>query len=109
MLQGRYISHQALAAHGGNERITMITSYRPRDPCIAHTSVLTTIRPISKLSEVYRQWTRYRVDVLKGQLDELVKFVDDKHHDGEYADKDHIKKLLACSIEWLTVTNDELR
>ncbi|GKT54526.1 hypothetical protein ColTof4_13687 [Colletotrichum tofieldiae] len=46
ILQGRYVEYQALAAIGGAERITMITSFRPRDPCKKDDSVLTSIRPI---------------------------------------------------------------
>lgn len=108
VLQGRYISHQALAAHGGSERITMITAYRPRDPSISHTSVLTTIRPISDLSEVYRQWTKYRAEVLRGQLDELIQVLEQDYHEGKPTDKARIKKLLQQQEEWLYGTDREI-
>ena len=42
----------------------MITDFRAKDPFVPDTSVLTTIRPISDLSEMYYQWTSYRIEVL---------------------------------------------
>src|SRR5579859_875349 len=60
VLQGGLIEHVALRAFGYGERITMVTSYRPRDPHVKDSSVLTTVRPVSNLAELYEQWFRYR-------------------------------------------------
>jgi hypothetical protein len=71
MLQGRYIDHIALGAFGAPERVTMVgtrisisgceiinnrrqvTSFRAKDPIIRDDSVLTTIRPVANLNELY--------------------------------------------------------
>ena len=64
VLQGRYIEHQALRCRGTTERITMVTSFRPRDPMLPDDTVLTTVRPISNLSELYFQFGEYRLEML---------------------------------------------
>ncbi|KAI0400459.1 hypothetical protein F4802DRAFT_619828 [Xylaria palmicola] len=68
VLQGRYITHQALRAHGTAERITMVTSFRPRNPSIRDDSVLTTVRPISNLSDLYNQFAEYRLKILEERI-----------------------------------------
>ncbi|KAG4430941.1 hypothetical protein IFR05_013579 [Cadophora sp. M221] len=79
ILQGRYIEHQALRAYGSQERITSITSFRPRDPLIRDDTRLTTIRPISNLIDVYTQVEDYQLENLKARIDaELAKMRQDK-------------------------------
>ncbi|CAG7919373.1 unnamed protein product [Penicillium olsonii] len=68
VMQGRYIEHQALKAYGGRERISMVTSFRAKCPHVRDESVLTGIRPISNLSELYTQYTRYRLEVLEDRV-----------------------------------------
>lgn len=67
-MQGRYIEHQALKALGGRERISMVTSFRPRDPMMRDETVLTGVRAISTLPELYLQYTQYRLEVLEERL-----------------------------------------
>ncbi|RSL62900.1 hypothetical protein CEP54_005538 [Fusarium duplospermum] len=64
----RYIEHQALKALGGRERITMVTSLRPKSPFIRDESVLTGVRGISNLDELYHQYTEYRLEILEERL-----------------------------------------
>ncbi|KAF2653431.1 hypothetical protein K491DRAFT_633813 [Lophiostoma macrostomum CBS 122681] len=108
VLQGRCITHQALAAVGGTERITMITAFRPRDPLVMHDTVLTTIRPITNHSELYFQWTEYRVEVLQERLRMMVKMMEQQHRAGRKTDKARIKEFLRQQEEWLRITNDEI-
>ncbi|KFH42138.1 hypothetical protein ACRE_071320 [Hapsidospora chrysogenum ATCC 11550] len=68
VMQGRYIEHQALKALGGRERISMVTSFRPRDPMMRDETVLTGVRAISTLPELYLQYTQYRLEVLEERL-----------------------------------------
>ncbi|KAM5354745.1 hypothetical protein ACJ41O_001392 [Fusarium nematophilum] len=68
ILQGRYIEHQALKALGGRERITLVTSLRPKSPFVKDETVLTGVRGISDLSELYYQYTEYRLDILEERL-----------------------------------------
>ncbi|RAL11792.1 uncharacterized protein BO97DRAFT_453349 [Aspergillus homomorphus CBS 101889] len=68
VMQGRYIEHQALKALGGLERISMVTSFRPRDPSIRDELVLTGSRAISNWSELYHDFTEYRMELLEERL-----------------------------------------
>jgi hypothetical protein len=68
ILQGRYIEHQALKALGGKERISMVTCFRPRSPFVPDETVLTGVRGISHKSELYSQYTEYRLEILEDRL-----------------------------------------
>ncbi|EXJ96401.1 hypothetical protein A1O1_01527 [Capronia coronata CBS 617.96] len=68
ILQGRYIEHQAMRALGTSERISMVTSFRPKSPFIKDDTVLTTVRAISDLSELYSQYAEYRFEMLEERL-----------------------------------------
>lgn len=70
VLQGRYIEHQALRAFGTTERITSVTSLRPKCHNIKDDTVLTTVRPISNLSELYNQFYEYRLEILEKRIRE---------------------------------------
>ncbi|KAH0420653.1 hypothetical protein CcaCcLH18_13896 [Colletotrichum camelliae] len=108
ILQGRYVEHQALAAIGGAERITMITSFRPRDPCVKDDSVLTSIRPISELSELYYQWAKYRAEVVRARLDAMLKTLEEDHDAGRQTDIRGIKQFLLRNEEYFAITNKEI-
>ncbi|KAI0539226.1 hypothetical protein GGR58DRAFT_242257 [Xylaria digitata] len=68
VLQGRYIEHQALRTLGTTERITMVTSFRPRDPLQKDDTVLTTVRPISNINDLYNQFAEYRLQILEERI-----------------------------------------
>jgi hypothetical protein len=65
VMQGRYIYHQALKAFGGRERIAMVTSFRPKSPFVRDETVLTGVRGISDLDQLYPQYTQYRLAILE--------------------------------------------
>ena len=68
ILQGRYIEHQALRTLGMTERISMVTSFRPRSARMPDDTVLTTVRPISDLGELYHQFAEYRLEILEERV-----------------------------------------
>ncbi|KAI1369230.1 hypothetical protein F5Y08DRAFT_148161 [Xylaria arbuscula] len=68
VLQGRYIEHEALRTLGTTERITMVTSFRPRDPLLKDDTVLTTVRPISNIKDLYNQFAEYRLQILEERV-----------------------------------------
>ncbi|KAM0418815.1 hypothetical protein ACHAPT_012256 [Fusarium lateritium] len=68
VLQGRYIQHQALKAFGGQERIAMVTSFRAKSPFVRDETVLTGVRTIADLEELYLQYTEYRLEILEERL-----------------------------------------
>ncbi|GAA6023443.1 hypothetical protein JCM10207_004414 [Rhodosporidiobolus poonsookiae] len=65
VMQGRYLEHAALKAYNVPERMAMVTSFRPRDPMLEDSSVLSTIRFISKKNRLNYQWTTYRFKLLE--------------------------------------------
>lgn len=111
VLQGRCISHQALAAIGGMERITMITSFRPRDVNVKDTSVLTSVRPLSEPSELYYQWTKYRLEVLQERIRKMCRALEDNHSRGKRTDIKEIKVFLQLQRRsgWLHLTRRSWR
>ncbi|KAK6364710.1 hypothetical protein LTS17_012008 [Exophiala oligosperma] len=78
VLQGRYIEHQALRALGGTERITMVTSFRPKSAFIKDDTVLTTVRSVSNLSELYSQYAEYRLEMLEERIRAQLKEIRDR-------------------------------
>jgi hypothetical protein len=46
------------------ERVTIVTSFRPRDPTMQDDTTNANVRNESHLSELYYQWTTYRLEVL---------------------------------------------
>ena len=102
VLQGGLIEHVALRAFGYGERITMVTSYRPRDPRVRDTSVLTTVRPVSKLPELYEQWFRYRIEVLKNRCETR------PVRGGSDAEVMEMKRWCDEQIFWLKRTMEEM-
>lgn len=60
-MQGRYLEHQALKAQGGRERISMITSFRLKDPDAKEDNVLAGVRNISHVPTLYLEHTEYRL------------------------------------------------
>lgn len=106
-MQGRYIDHQALKAFGGQERITMVTSFRPRSPRIRDDTVLTTVRPISNLSDLYGQTVEYQLENAESRIRQMLKNVRDSMKAGA-TDVKSIKSFLDCEIETLSHLNKEI-
>lgn len=63
-MQGRYISHTAAPVTNMPERVTVVTSFRPKDPTLLDETTHANIRNKSHLTELYYQWTTYRLDSL---------------------------------------------
>lgn len=57
-----------MKAVGGQERITLVTSLRPKSPFVKDESVLTGVRGISDASEMYTQYTEYRLEILEERI-----------------------------------------
>ncbi|QRV97863.1 hypothetical protein RhiJN_25882 [Ceratobasidium sp. AG-Ba] len=114
MLQGRYVDHVALNAFGAPERVTMVTSYRAKDPMVRDDSVLTTIRPVANLNELYYEWSTYRLDLLSERFRRLSEDLKQKRGDGsspwgtEVVKKDEFKNWVQDQIKYLQTTIDEM-
>ncbi|KAF1997975.1 hypothetical protein P154DRAFT_440085 [Amniculicola lignicola CBS 123094] len=108
VLQGRYITHQALRALGAKERITSVTSFRPRSPFVKDDSVLTTVRPISDLSELYYEFAEYRLEIMEERFRKERKEMVARRRARKKFDTLAHKKFLEESLAFVTHTNHEL-
>ncbi|KAL1972380.1 hypothetical protein VTN31DRAFT_6794 [Thermomyces dupontii] len=112
ILQGRYIEHQALRALGTTERISMVTSFRPRSSALRDDTVLRTVRPISDLSELYLQYSEYRLEILQDRLQAMARAMRDRKRARRPFDTKRMKAFIREQIEFLEqmdreIVNDE--
>ncbi|KAK8228190.1 hypothetical protein HDK77DRAFT_464724 [Phyllosticta capitalensis] len=108
ILQGRYITHQALRALGAQERITAVTSFRPRNPFQRDDSVLDTVRPISDLSVLYRSFAEYRLAMVEERVRAQLKEVREKDRAGKRFDTKNFKRFLGEQIAFLQHMQNEI-
>lgn len=108
MLQGRYISHIAFPSTNCRERITLVTSFRAKEPTVPDDSVLTTVRRISDLNELYSQWTEYRVEIVEERCKRLVKKVRERKRVGRDFDVAAVKNELEELKKLLDRTSGEI-
>lgn len=69
----------------------MVTSFRPRSPTIRDDTVLTTVRPVSNLSELYSQFAEYRLEILEERIRKQLKAMRET--------KQRSKKLNTCILK----------
>lgn len=108
MLQGRYIEHQALRALGSTERVTMVTSFRPKCHTFRDDTVLTTVRPISNLSELYYQFSEYRLEILEERIRDQLKAMRDTERSGRKMNTKALKAFLHDQEMFLAHMNKEM-
>jgi hypothetical protein len=108
VLQGRYIEHQALRALGTNERITMVTSFRPKSAFVKDDTVLTTVRAVSDLSELYSQYTEYRLEMLEERIRAHLKEIRDRKRANRRFDTAASKSFIVEQQNFLAAINREV-
>jgi hypothetical protein len=108
ILQGRYITHQALRALGAKERITAVTSWRPRSPFVKDDSVLRTVRPVSDLKELYPDFAEYRLEIMEQRIRRAREELRFHREAGDRFDTLGHKAFLQESVDFLAHTNHEL-
>ncbi|EDU45410.1 hypothetical protein PtrSN002B_001888 [Pyrenophora tritici-repentis] len=108
ILQGRYITHQALRAVGAKERITAVTSWRPRSPFTRDDSELRTVRGISDLSELYYDFAQYRLEILEARIRHSAEEMRAHRREGKKFNTTNHKTLLKDLYEFLKHTDDEI-
>lgn len=107
MMQGGSITHAALRCVSNGERISMVTSFRPKNPILRDTSTLATVKGISNNDVLFTQWTTYRMEVISKRAAAMKEELDTKGYNaGE------IKKVLGewvkDQIEYLHNTINEM-
>lgn len=98
ILQGRYITHTAAPVLNMPERVTIVTSFRPRDPSLVDDMTNMNIRNKSHLSELYYQWTTYRLDVLAERAQIAANALHERYEDNVRRSDPEGKKGL-CRVE----------
>lgn len=108
ILQGRYILHQALRALGAKERITAVTSWRPRSAFVKDDTVLRTVRPVSDLNELYHDFSEYRLEIIERRVRAARQKMRAHRAAGRLFDTAGHKAFLVDSAAFLQHTDREL-
>ncbi|XDG07579.1 hypothetical protein ABKA04_007194 [Annulohypoxylon sp. FPYF3050] len=106
LLQGRYITHTAAPVTNMPERVTIVTSFRPKNPLLVDDTTNANVRNKSHLTELYYQWTTYRLEVIaqraRSALDAL-----QERYSKNVAESDPEGKGGLCKVE--TVSQEEIQ
>jgi hypothetical protein len=86
----------------------MVTSYRPRSPNVRDDTVLTTVRPISDLSELYYQFVKYRLEMVEERIRQQLRELVDAKMAGRTVATAKRKAFLAEQEHFLAHTNHEM-
>lgn len=88
------------------ERVTIVTSFRPRDPTLLDETTNANVRNKSHLTELYYQWTTYRLDVLAERARIAAEALREKYEENiKKTDKEGKKGL--CRVETVNVAEME--
>lgn len=105
ILQGGHIVHAVSPTDKTQERVSMVTSLRPVDPLVKDISVLATVRTISDVPTLHRQWCEYRMRVLAKRAEAMAaKFMDPQLEGIE----EEMKKFVDEQSEFLANTWGEM-
>lgn len=88
------------------ERVTIVTSFRPKDPLLPDESTNMNIRNKSHLTELYYQWTTYRLDVMAQRASIAAEALREKYRKN-VAESDPEGKAGLCRVE--TVSLEEMQ
>lgn len=80
------------------ERVTIVTSFRPRNPNLLDESTNMNVRNKSCLPELYYQWTTYRLDVLAQRARTAADLIHERYQANVIA-SDSEKKPGHCTID----------
>ncbi len=86
----------------------MVTSFRPRSPRVRDDTVLTTVRPISDLGELYRQFAEYRLEILEERVRRQLKELRDSHAAGRRVPTKRLKAFFTEQERFLAHMNREM-
>lgn len=88
------------------ERVTLVTSFRPRNPTLLDETTNMNIRNKSHLTELYYQWTTYRLDVLT-QRAQIAADALRKRYEENVKNSDPEGKKGLCRVETVNVAEVE--
>lgn len=85
----------------------MVTSFRPQSPRLRDDTVLTTVRPISNLSDLYGQTVEYQLENSESRIRQMLKSTRESMKAGA-TDVRSIKYFLDFEIRALKRLNEEI-
>ncbi|KAL3461794.1 hypothetical protein BJX64DRAFT_299976 [Aspergillus heterothallicus] len=103
LLQGRYITHTAAPVTNMPERVTIVTSFRPRNPLLVDDMTNANVRNKSHLSELFYQWTMYRLDVLATRAQIAADSLRQRYEQN-VRDSDPEGKIGLCRVETVDIS-----
>ena len=86
----------------------MVTSFRPKSPFIRDDTVLTTVRPISDLSELYGQYSEYRLEMLEERIRNHLKQIRERKRAKRHFDTSATKDFVEQQERFLAVMNHQM-
>lgn len=86
----------------------MVTSFRPRSSAVPDDTTLSNVRPVSDLSELYTQFSEYRLEILAERVQEELKKVREANRTNQRRDSDELRNFLQEQLDFLTHTKEEL-
>jgi len=107
-MQGRYITHQAMRALGSQERITSVTSFRPRSAFLKDDTELRTVRPVSDINELYYDFADYRLEMMMARIEQERKEIAARRRAGGKFDTLAHKMFLMNAIAFVEQTDGEI-
>lgn len=88
------------------ERITIVTSFRPRDPTLADETTNANVRCESHLTELFYQWATYRLDMLATRTNIMATALRKRYAENVKRSDEEAQPGM-CRVE--TVNFDEMR
>ena len=88
------------------ERVTIVTSFRPKNPVLVDESTNMNIRNKSHLTELYYQWSTYRLDVISQRARIAAETLKERYEKAVQESDPEGKKGL-CRVE--TVSQEEMQ
>jgi len=85
-----------------------VTSFRPRSPYMKDDTVLTTVRPISDLSELYYEFAEYRCEIMEERLRKVRKDMIARRRARKKFDTIGHKRFLEESAAFMQRSNREM-
>ena len=86
----------------------MVTSFRPKSHTFKDDTVLTTVRPVSDLSELYNQFSEYRLEILEERIRNQLKVMRDAERSGRKLNTKVLKAFLYDQEMFLAHMNKEI-
>jgi hypothetical protein len=86
----------------------MVTSFRPKSAFVKDDTVLTTVRAVSDLSELYSQYTEYRLEMLEERIRAHLKEIRNRKRANRRFDTAASKRFIAEQQHFLAAIDREV-